>query len=334
MKNSYTQKIKLTVAAVVVSISGACAQVDTSSFDDLTLSPNFYNDNTPFISGQANFNNDYPGYWAGGFAYSNMGDTTTSPSDYLTQLYQTKAGAAHRGQNFGIGTMYAGVRLGFDDSNYSTFGIYITNTTYAYNSMALGDAFGKKFGDTSTTVHSAAGINEGAPDWFKLSIIGYNDGVAGIDTINFYLADFRFSDNSQDYIVKNWQYINLLPLGGIDSIAFVMSSSDNGSFGMNTPAYFCVDDLAISEIVTGITNPAIPSDVNVYPNPFVNSVAVDFKNANKRIVNVYNAFGAVVLRSESNEQKVNLNLERFDAGIYFVNVIENGKSSTIRVIKK
>jgi hypothetical protein len=29
------------------------------------------------------------------------------------------------------------------------------------------------------------------------------------DSIEFYLADFRFANNSQDYILKTWEYLDL-----------------------------------------------------------------------------------------------------------------------------
>ena len=33
----------------------------------------------------------------------------------------------------------------------------------------------------------------------------------------------------------------------MDEIRFTMSSSDNGMFGMNTPAYFAMDNLVVPE---------------------------------------------------------------------------------------
>ncbi len=342
MKNFYTKKIKLTLAAVALCVSGASAQLITSTFEELTLPANSYNDGSTgsgnFTSGTAVFHNTYNSawmYWDSGFAYSNQGDTTTSPSDYMTQTYQTKAGMGYDSSIiFAIGQQGASMTF---DTSYGPieggWGVYITNTTYAYNSMALGDGFGKKFGDTSQTIHSAPGINQGAPDWFKLSIVGYNFGVATGDTVDFYLADFRFANNSQDYIVKDWQYVDLSQMEHVDSLQFVLTSSDMGSFGINTPTYFCIDNFITNGIVTGIASLSKSTDFNVYPNPFEDNVTVDFKNANKRLINVYNAFGALISKSETSDAKVELKLNGFDAGIYFVNVIEEGKSSTVRVIK-
>ena len=75
-----------------------------------------------------------------------------------------------------------------------------------------------------------------------LSVIGKLDSVI-TDTVDFYLADFRFEDNSQDYIVTDWTWLDLNTLGNVTEISFAWSSSDTGVWGMNTPAYFCMDDV-------------------------------------------------------------------------------------------
>ena len=67
--------------------------------------------------------------------------------------------------------------------------------------------------------------------------------VLQIGTVDFYLADYRFADNSKDYIVENWEYVDLSSLGVVKSLEFSLNSSDAGVFGMNTPAYFAMDDL-------------------------------------------------------------------------------------------
>jgi hypothetical protein len=98
--------------------------------------------------------------------------------------------------------------------------------------MAFGDPnnFGRKF---------AAG------DYFTLDIVGYDAlGGAGnvVGTVLFDLADFR-DGNSR--IVDTWQTVDLTPLAGAQSLRFGLRSSDNGPFGMNTPAYFALDNLAV-----------------------------------------------------------------------------------------
>ena len=98
--------------------------------------------------------------------------------------------------------------------------------------MCDGDSYAKKFGGTTGD----------DPDWFKLKIFGYQNGNF-IDTVVFYLADFRFTDNNQDYIIKDWTFVDLSTIENSVSLTFELSSTDNGQYGMNTPAYFFIDNL-------------------------------------------------------------------------------------------
>ena len=104
-------------------------------------------------------------------------------------------------------------------------GFYITNSSYAYTSMTNGDASAKKF-------------DKG--DWFKLTITGYDAEDNKTATKEYYLADLR--DEKTAYIINDWRYVDLSVLGEVAKIGFELTSTDNGSWGMNTPAYFCFDN--------------------------------------------------------------------------------------------
>jgi hypothetical protein len=119
-----------------------------------------------------------------------------------------------------------------DSSNIIFDHVYVTNSTYAALSMLNGDAVAKKF---SYADH----------DWFKLKIKGFDHTGEAKDSIDFYLADFRTSSSAG--IISEWTKVDLSSLGDVQKLQFSLSSSDNGAWGMNTPAYFCIDDLAIKE---------------------------------------------------------------------------------------
>ena len=104
-------------------------------------------------------------------------------------------------------------------------GFFITNSSYAYTSMMNGEGFAKKF---------AKG------DWFLLTITGYDadDQVTG--TKEYYLADLR--DPATAFVINDWRYVDLSGLGAVSKIGFALTSSDTGTYGMNTPAYFCFDN--------------------------------------------------------------------------------------------
>jgi len=111
--------------------------------------------------------------------------------------------------------------------------MYVTNTTYAYLSMRNGDQFAKKFG----------GTDGNDPDWLKLTITGIDKDNNPTEQVVFFLADFRFSDNSQDYIIDKWKWVDLTSLGTVVGLELSISSSDVGAFGVNTPSYFALDAL-------------------------------------------------------------------------------------------
>jgi len=107
--------------------------------------------------------------------------------------------------------------------------------------MKYGDGFGKKFG----------GVTGMDSDWFRLTITGWYQGNPIADSVNFYLADFRSPDTTQHYILKSWAFVDLLPLGNVDSLTFILNSSDTaGGFGMNTPAYFALDNFMTTDGAT------------------------------------------------------------------------------------
>ena len=99
--------------------------------------------------------------------------------------------------------------------------VYVTNTAYAVNSMENGDAYAKKFDET---------------DWLKLIITGYTADEDETGSVEFYLA-------KDGNIVKEWTKVDLTPLGVANFIRFTMDSSDKSAYGMNPPAYFCLDNM-------------------------------------------------------------------------------------------
>lgn len=247
-------------------------------FDDLPLAPDSYwNGPDPdgtivdgpygpvnvgrFTSGGTTFTNRYDltfGSWSG-FAYSNTTDTTTP--GYLNQFSAiTGTGRGPGADNYGVAFGYKDIEPNFFDpvpfdptdpaqlmalpsfelpNEYDIDGMYVTNTTYATLSMMYGDGFAKNFG----------GPTGNDPDWFKLTAYGTDaNGQPLSSFVEFYLADFRFDDNSLDYIVSDWTHMDLSTLVGARSLHFNLSSSDVGDYGMNTPAYFAVDDIRLNVV--------------------------------------------------------------------------------------
>lgn len=208
-----------------------------------------------FTSGDAYFSHNDSGYAWDGFVYSNRTDTTTP--GHTNQFAAITGAGAQGSANYGIGyvpidwqsgtydpipqTVSFGAVTG-EDYNTTISGAYITNTTYAYLSMRDGDTFAKKFG----------GDSGNDADYFKLMIKGIDELGKYTGTVDFYLADFRFADNSQDYILNDWTWVDLSGLGDVVGLEFSMESTDTGAYGMNTPAYFAMDNVNVVPLPAGL----------------------------------------------------------------------------------
>ena len=225
-------------------VAGDCEEQDIlADMDDLALgAESFWNGSDgsgDFTSGSVTFNNNYDdtyGSWDG-FSYSNITDTETpgwvnqysamtggyaNPSTYAVAFYS--AWAAEK-PTAAINDAGDGVVLA---------GAYVTNAVYAYYSMRDGDEFAKKFG----------GESGDDPDWFLLTISGVTStGKRTRNSVEFYLADYRFVNNGDDYIVADWSWVELDSLGPVTALEFELSSSDVGEWGMNTPGYFAIDSI-------------------------------------------------------------------------------------------
>ncbi len=170
-------------------------------------------------------------YWYKGFALSNVVNDTTA--GYLN-TYATFAGkGADVSKNYLISDNIngnSGVKL---PSNIQLVSLAITNSTYAALSMKKGDSMSRKF----------TGKNK---DFLKVWIRGYTSGKVK-DSVDVYLANFQYADSSQNFIQKDWKIVNLSTLVSVDSLSFRMQSSDNGLGGMNTPAYFTIDNIKFTK---------------------------------------------------------------------------------------
>jgi hypothetical protein len=258
----------------------------------------------------------YGNYWSAGFATSSMVDTTTAG---FTNLFACYAGSGAMGSlGYAIAQQKATIKLG--DAGARLDGVYITNATYTALSMLNGDAFAKKFG----------GMSGNDTDWFKVSFVGYQSGAA--DTVVAYLADYRSANNTQDYIVKDWKWVDLSTLGVCDSLRLIMTSSDVGQFGMNTPAYMAIDGLTVTE-VTGLADTKLADlEVTLYTNPVSHVLTIETGTA-PSTVEVLDMRGNLVLSAPASTQH-QLNVNGLAAGLYLLRVQSDLGVSTHKFVKE
>lgn len=237
---------KTSIICATLLVSATIAPASVIDFDDLTVPPSGYENGAnlagAFASHGASFNNFYDEtfgpYWEG-FSYSTKGDTTTP--GFGNQYSAWPGGGSGSGGNPVPGNVFALGYVGFvvptitlAANQAQPLALRVTNTTYAALSMRNGDGFAKKFG----------GVSGNDPDFLKLTITALDAGTATLGSLDVFLADYRFADNAQDYILSAWTAVDLSPLGdGVSALRFTLASSDNGAFGMNTPAYFAIDNV-------------------------------------------------------------------------------------------
>lgn len=276
-----------TLAPFLLLLSAtARAATHTIDFEDLSLPPDSFENGMPtdptpgvvydgsFTSGGATFNNtflreDFNGFlydsW-GGWSYSNLGDTATAG---FGNQYSSFAGGALEGPDGIFGVGFASSQISPVPASPSAYidlpavayaptsmEVHLTNTTYAALSMRNGDPFAKRFG----------GITGDDPDYLKLTILGYDGlGASGsvLGSVDFYLADYRSSDNALDFIVSEWTRVDLTSLLGAKSLGFRMDSTDRIQFGgpgspvyLNTPTYFALDGLSLTGATAVVPEPA------------------------------------------------------------------------------
>ena len=222
----------------------------TIDFEDVNLGDNGYIYNLAYSKNGASFSNVYTQYpefdyeYWDGFAYSSKGnnvltDIETGQFDVYNAGGAITTSAGHNSNKFAVAyvSSYNGSypTITFDEPvKVSSF--YVNNTTYAVSSMMNGDSFAKKFVQG---------------DWFKLIIKGYAlvDDDDPIYTKELYLADYRSTDSSQWSMITTWTLYNAIgsESSKVEKLVFDLASSDTGDYGMNTPAYFAIDDLLISK---------------------------------------------------------------------------------------
>lgn len=122
---------------------------------------------------------------------------------------------------------YAGDDMGLGKLPFKPVSVYVNNSSYTYYTILEGDTWAKKFD---------------AGDYLKLIAHGVRaDGSES--TASFYLADCS-GENRDEWFVNEWTKFDLSSLGEVTDVYFTMESTDVGQWGMNTPAFFCLDSFA------------------------------------------------------------------------------------------
>ncbi|MDX2195922.1 MAG: T9SS type A sorting domain-containing protein [Cytophagales bacterium] len=149
--------------------------------------------------------------------------------------------------------------------------------------------------------------------------------------------------NGQNYILSitgnvAWNiqnptsWIKLNTLTGTGNGSITISLEDNFSTRERSEALVLTGDNLTRYIIVkqaGITGFSILDDnKRVYPNPFENYIHLPDADA----VNIYNSQGILIYHVEDNALKT-IDTHKFNSGIYLIEIINNGKTITDKLIK-
>jgi len=268
-----------------------------------------------FASFQFDWDTSYGGYWAKNWAASRVIYNKEETSDFAKHLYAAKPGygcqspdydfASHSGSKnvFLVGQNNSGFRLMTPiDGSLQVVQLRISNSIYAYNSMKFGDFVGKKF--------SAA-----EKDSFVLIITGFSNEVKKFSK-RVYLADYRFADTNKNFMLDTWQIVKFNQNETADSLSFTLVSSDNGQFGMNTPAFFVMDNVTVAEF-TGSVNKMATQVVRSYPNPATHSIQFEIPSVETNVM-IYQSNGILCKQTQIQSNFELINIDDLSAGLYVV----------------
>ncbi len=215
------------------------AQLQVADFENINLAAEqelkFTNDTIGFFE-SGSFSLQETVSWSGS---SVAGAVISSHSDTvfggLQDANKSIAGGAYEGQNYVVFYVNAWGDKDVIKLNEPAVvpGMFVCNSVYAYSSMTKGDSYaGEPFGEN---------------DYFTLIVYAKLNGV-GVNARVF--VDLAEGTN----IMDKWTYVDLSSLGEIDELYFEMSGSRTGEYGLNTPSYFCIDNLGAEAPTEAISN--------------------------------------------------------------------------------
>ena len=226
------------VAALALTFAACQPSYDVedktvATFEEAAISPKaanseliFPNDTIAFLKSgiyELQQTVSWGGMSVSGAVITNHTDTTFRG---YADAYKSVAGGARAGKNYCVwyynvwGMEPDVIKLA---QATTVPGVYICNSIYAYNSMKYGD------------MTAGGPFTEG--DFLLLTIGGSLEGREVNNTVKFYLG-------KDEDLVTDWTYVDLSALGKIDELHFSMTGSRTDPvYGLNSPAYFCMDNL-------------------------------------------------------------------------------------------
>ncbi len=193
----------------------------------------WYDENNTFLTSSII---DGGPFWNGGHVISNYASTDIAANgDYIQQLtvYGEPGKGGHNGSaNFCVHNGYVDASswkttlpsIEFKDGVERIIDhMYVTCTTYLAHVYVNGNGFSKAATES---------------DWFKVTATGYDANGTVVGETEFMLCEGTTAKTT-------WEKWDLSVLGKVQKVTFNLTGTDVGDYGLNTPAYFAYDDVAV-----------------------------------------------------------------------------------------
>ena len=211
-------------------------------------------------------------FWNGGIAISNWcirknvdGNTHDWWYSYQNQcsVYNTavsedtlQGGAGYNSSNnfavvYGYVDAYNADYMNYPEISFSDAGtvsdLWICNSAYTYGVIMNGNHWddGEDDGWTGTAVPLKTLVDAtGKKGYLRVDAYGFNGNNAtnNGNPVSIYLADYNANAETGN-VITTWTAWNLSALGNVTKIKFNVVGNDSGQYGLNTPAYFCLDNI-------------------------------------------------------------------------------------------
>jgi hypothetical protein len=89
----------------------------------------------------------------------------------------------------------------------------------------------------------------------------------------------------------------------------------------------------VVDLCLTVTNASSSDFVNVFPNPFENTITVQLHQAGVANMVIMNSLGQILMNEQINGTQITINTEQFAAGIYFMEIQSSTGTQTIKIVK-
>ena len=124
-------------------------------------------------------------------------------------------------------------------------------------------------------------------------------------------------------------------IAGETGLNYVATTSGNFKCRVTKAATGCVKmSTPIPVSVTCKEGEFVENNIQIYPNPASTVVTISTLNNNEKTIHLIDALGSVIATQITTENVLQMNIEQLPAGVYFVQIVENGIITSNNFIKQ